>query len=300
MANDSIRTVGYIGMGIMGSAMAANLLKAGFDVTVWNRTTSKCDPLKTQGAKVADSPADMAQGGPDIIFTNVTNSPDVEAVLFGDDGVASTARAGLVVIDNSTISPIETQKFCTKLAEQDVTLLDAPVSGGDVGAKNGTLAIMVGGDETVFNKVMPAFEAMGKTINLLGPSGMGQVCKACNQICVSVKLLAVCEAFVFAQKSGLDLHKLVNAIGGGAAASWQLTNLGPKVADGDYDPGFMIDLVLKDLGIIADASKTRDMNLKATTLATEYFQQSADQGNGADGTQAMAKAIEKAFGVKFS
>ncbi len=167
MANDSIRTVGYIGMGIMGSAMAANLLKAGFDVTVWNRTTSKCDPLKTQGAKVADSPADMAQGGPDIIFTNVTNSPDVEAVLFGDDGVASTARAGLVVIDNSTISPIETQKFCTKLAEQDVTLLDAPVSGGDVGAKNGTLAIMVGGDETVFNKVMPAFEAMGKTINLL-------------------------------------------------------------------------------------------------------------------------------------
>jgi 3-hydroxyisobutyrate dehydrogenase len=301
MANQPpIRRVGYIGMGIMGRAMAANLLKAGFDVTVWNRTAEKCGPLAEAGAKVADSPAAMAADRPDAILTNVSDTPDVEAVLFGEHGVIEGAAAGLIVIDNSTISPVATQQFADRLSGRGVTLVDAPVSGGDVGAKAGTLSIMVGApDDEVFARCLPVFQAMGKSITHVGPTGMGQVCKACNQIAVSCNLLGVCEALALAKRSGLDLKKMIEVVSGGAAGSWQLANLGPKIADGDYAPGFMIDLVLKDLAIVADTARKHHLPLSGTGLAEAYFRAAKADGGGELGTQAMAKTLEKLGGFEF-
>lgn len=294
-----IKTVGYIGMGIMGRAMAANLINAGFDVTVWNRTAAKCDALRERGATVADSPRAMAEAGSDVICLNVSDTPDVEEVLFGVDGVAAGASAGLIVIDNSTISPVATQDFAARLAEQGVTLLDAPVSGGDVGAQKGTLSIMVGGEAGAFAMCKKLFDAVGKNITHLGPAGMGQVCKACNQIAVSCNLLGVCEAMALAKKCGLDLAKMVEVVSGGAAGSWQLANLGPKIAAGDHDPGFMIDLVLKDLAIVADTARKSALPLNGTSLAEGYFRAVKADDGGALGTQAMAKTLETLGGFRF-
>lgn len=298
-SSSSIQNVGYIGMGIMGSAMAANLLKAGFRVTVWNRTKSKAQPLLDQGAAWADSPADMAAAGPDVICTNVTDTADVEHVLFGSDGIASKAKKGLIVIDNSTISPVATQDFARRLADIGVTLLDAPVSGGDVGARNGTLAIMVGGPKEAFDKCLPLFQAVGKAITHLGDSGAGQVCKACNQISVVGNLLATCEALAMAKQCGLDVEKMIQVVGGGAGGSWQLTNLGPRIARGDHDPGFMVDLVLKDLNIVAQTAREKKLPLTVTALAETYFRAVQADGGGRLGTQAVAKVLEKLGAFKF-
>jgi len=296
-----IKSVGYIGMGIMGSAMAANLIKAGYQVTVWNRTGLRCDPLREAGAKVADSPQAMAAAGPDIICINVSDTPDVDQVIFGDQGLAKDARSGLIVMDNSTISPDATKTFASKLQEKGVSFVDAPVSGGDVGAKNGTLSIMVGApDHEVFARCLPVFEAMGKSIKHVGPTGMGQVCKACNQIAVSCNLLGVCEALALAKQSGLDMAKMVEVVSGGAAGSWQLANLGPKIAVGDLDPGFMIDLVIKDLAIVADAARKQQLPLSGTALAASYFRTVADDGGGRLGTQAMCKALESLGDFKYT
>jgi len=296
----AIKTVGYIGMGIMGAPMATNLLKAGFEVTVWNRTASKCEPVKDAGASVAKSPRAMAEAGPDVIILNVTDTPDVEAVLFGEDGVAAGARAGLIVIDHSTINPVETQRFAEKLAEQDVTFLDAPVSGGDTGAQQGTLSIMIGGEAAAVQRVMPIFEAEGKNIVHVGGSGMGQTAKACNQIAVACNLIGVCEAIALAKKSGLDLEKMIEVVGGGAAGSWQLTNLGPKIAKGDHDPGFMIDYILKDLGIVSDTARELKLPLNATAYAAGMFRSVSAAGDGKLGTQAVAKAYERLASLEMS
>ena len=293
MGSEAIRMVGYVGMGIMGQPMAGNLLKAGFDVTVWNRTVSKCEPLKQQGAKVAQSPAEMAAQGLDAILINVTDTPDVEALLFGDDGIASVGREGLIIIDNSTISPVATVEFAKQLAEKGIIFLDAPVSGGDIGAQNGTLSIMVGGDEAAFDRCRPVFEAMGKNITHLGPAGCGQACKACNQISVSVNLLATCEAIALAKATGLDLEKMIKVVSSGAGGSWQLANLGPKIARGDFDPGFMIDLVLKDLNIVNDTARASRLPLVGTPIAESFFRAAAANGGGKLGTQAMAKTVNR-------
>ncbi|MCX5661582.1 MAG: NAD(P)-dependent oxidoreductase [Planctomycetota bacterium] len=285
--------VGYIGLGIMGSAMAANLIKAGFKLTVWNRTAARAQPLVALGATLAASPADLAARKPDVICVNVTDTPDVEAVLFGADGIASKAAPGLIVVDHSTISPVATQDFAARLAKQGVTLLDAPVSGGDVGARNATLSIMVGGPEDAFVRCKPLFEAMGKAITHMGPSGMGQACKACNQVAVSVTLLGVCEAMALAQKCGLDVRKMIQVVSAGAGGSWQLANLGPRIAGGDMAPGFMIDLVLKDLAIVGDTARARMLPLPATAMAEACFRSVAAAGSGRLGTQAISQAVEK-------
>lgn len=299
----TIQTIGYIGIGIMGEPMATNLMKAGFDVTVWNRTSSKCDALKQQGADVAESPAAIAAAGPDVICINVSDTPDVEAMLFGEQGVASTAKPGLIIIDHSTISPVATQEFADRLANQGVVFLDAPVSGGDVGAKNGTLSIMVGGAKKAFDQCAKLFEAVGKNITHLGAAGMGQVCKACNQIAVSCNLLGVCEAMALAKKCGLDLHKMVEVVSGGAAGSWQLANLGPRIAEGDHNPGFMINLVLKDLAIVADTARKQALPLTGTSLAESYFRAvkaDASVDGGMLGTQGMARTLEQLGGFEFT
>lgn len=296
-----IKHVGYVGLGIMGSAMAANLLKAGFKVTVWNRTQSKAKPLLDQGATWADSPKAVAAAGVDVVCINVSDTPDVQAVMQGNEGILAGAKQGLIVIDHSTISPGVTRELAKQSKDIGVDYMDAPVSGGDVGAHNGTLSIMVGGEQAIFDRCMPVYEAMGKNITLLGPAGMGQTCKACNQIAVSMNLLGVCEAMALAKKSGLDLDKMIQVVSSGAAGSWQLANLGPRIAKGDHAPGFMIDLVLKDLKLVAQAAATNDLSLEGTTLATSYFQQAADSKDqgGKDGTQAMARTLEKRGGFEF-
>lgn len=292
--------VGYVGLGIMGSAMAANLLKGGCRVLVWNRTPAKAQPLVAQGGVACDTPAEMARRKPRAIFINVTDTPDVEAVLFGEHGVVRGAEPGLIVVDHSTISPVATKDFAARLAERGVTLLDAPVSGGDVGAKNGTLSIMVGGATAAFEAVLPLLRRMGKSITHVGGSGAGQACKACNQVAGMVALLGVCEAMALAKKSGLDVRKMIEVVGAGAASSWQLVNLGPKIADGDFAPGFMVDLVLKDLAIVADAAASHGLPLTATSLAERYFRDVQQHGGGRLGTQAIAQALERAGGFTFA
>ncbi len=282
--------IGYIGLGIMGAPMARNLLQAGYELVVWNRTRSKCEALVQAGAEIADSPADLARRNVEVICTNVTDTPDVEAVLLGENGVIHGAKRGLIVIDHSTISPEATRRMSTELAERGVTLLDAPVSGGDVGARDGTLSIMVGGPPAAFERCLPMLKAVGKRITRVGDSGMGQVCKACNQIAVSCTLMGVCEAMALAKKSGLDHEKMIEVLSAGAASSWQLTSLGLKIAAEDFAPGFMIDLVLKDLSIVMESAKAGGLTLAGTRAAKGYFEQVAQSGGGKLGTQAMAKA----------
>lgn len=291
--------LGYIGLGIMGLPMARNLMDAGYPMTVWNRTPGKEQPLVQAGATVADSPADLAGCGPNVIFINVTDTPDVEAVIFGEQGLATTAKPGTIIVDHSTISPDATRGFAKRLAEQGVDFVDAPVSGGDIGAQQGTLSIMVGGRDEAVQAVMPMLEVVGKNIVHLGEPGLGQACKACNQVAGMVTLLGVCEAMALAKQSGLNLRKMIQVVGGGAAGSWQLTNLGPKIAQGDHDPGFMIDLVIKDLAIVLDTAERQGLPLQGTAQVADLFKQVAAQGGGRLGTQAVAKAIESAGGFSF-
>lgn len=294
-AQPKIEHVGYIGMGIMGAPMAANLLKAGFKLTVWNRTPGKCEPLREQGAAVAASPKAVAEARPQVICLNVTDTPDVEAVLFGEAGVAAGAAQGLIVIDHSTISPTATQDFAKRLAERGVTLLDAPVSGGDTGAQQGTLSIMVGapapapGNE-VFEHCLPVFQAVGKAITHVGGPGMGQACKACNQIAVANALMGVCEALRLAEQLGLAPEKMIEVVSAGAGGSWQLANLGPKIAARDFAPGFMVDYVIKDLAIVRETAKQLGLSLDATAMIEQRFRAVRDAGAGREGTQALAKA----------
>lgn len=286
--SETIKRIGYIGMGIMGAPMAANLIKTGFEVTVWNRTPGRCEPLAKLGARIAESPAALA-GVADVVCVNVTDTPDVEAVLFGDDGVASGAKPGLVVIDHSTINPVAAKDFAARLDKRGVTLLDAPVSGGDIGAKAGTLSIMIGGPADAVKRVMPVLQAVGKNIVHVGDAGAGQACKACNQIAVVCSLMGVCESIALARKCGLDVNKMIEVVGGGAGGSWQLSNLGPKIVNSDFAPGFAVDMVLKDLGILDEVSRSLGVALRGTAIAHENFKRVAEAGGGGLGTQAMAK-----------
>ncbi len=272
--------------------MSKNLLKAGYPVTVWNRTASKMEPLVEAGAKAAGSPRDVAENS-DVVIGIVTDSPDVEQVLLGPDGVIHGAREGMICIDMSTISPITTREISAKLAEKGVKMLDAPVSGGVIGANNGTLSIMVGGDEGVFDECLPIFEAMGKTITRVGGIGDGQVTKAVNQILVGTTMLGVAEALVFAKKAGVDIEKCHAAVSGGAAGSWQLINNGGRVLRGDMEPGFKIKDYLTDLRIIMETAESIEMPLPATSLVQQMYRGMQAEGLLEKGTQAVSMMVEK-------
>lgn len=291
--------IGLIGLGIMGKPMGKNLLKAGFTLTVWNRTIARADELKEMGARVANSLQEVAENS-DIIITMVSDSPDVQQVIMGDAGVIHGARAGSVVVDMSTISPQVTREIAAALKEKGVDMLDAPVSGGEKGAIEGTLSIMVGGDAAVLERVRPAFNAMGKRIVHIGENGMGQVCKLANQIAMVLNNLAMSEALVFAAKSGADVGKVLEAISAGAAGSWALNNYAPKILRRDFSPGFMVSLQQKDLNLVMQAA--RDMNLSLPGTALTYELQKALQAWGLEreGNFAVVKVIEKMAGVEVS
>ena len=292
-----LKKVGFVGLGIMGMPMARNLLKAGFEVVAYNRTISKAEQLAKEGAKKANSPKELAEGCPAVI-TIVSDTPDVEEVILGEGSVIEGIKPDSVVIDMSTISPQATQDIATRLKQKGVHMLDAPVSGGEQGAISGTLAIMVGGDTEVFVRCRPIFEAMGKNIAHVGPNGMGQTVKLMNQILVAGNLNAVVEALVFSQKAGVNLEKAINAVKGGAAGSWQLENLGPRIIKRDFRAGFMVDLMQKDLRLIMEATAAMKTPLPITSLIHQMYYSLQFSGEGRSGTQALVKALERLTGVE--
>ncbi len=276
----------------MGRPMCLNLLQAGFNVTAWNRTESRLQPVLEAGAKAASSPKDVAKKS-DIIITIVTDTPDVEEVILGKQGVIHGLRPDKVVIDMSTISPSATKSIANSIEEHKANMLDAPVSGGDSGAEAGTLAIMVGGKENIYKRCLPVLSAMGKTITHVGENGMGQTTKLCNQILVSVTNMAVCEAVSLARKSGLDPNVMIEATKNGAAGSWQLSNLGPKMTNRDFAPGFMIDLQQKDLKLALEAARNQQLGLPALSYVHQLFTSCQAHDEGREGTQALVKALER-------
>ncbi|GAB4109146.1 MAG: NAD(P)-dependent oxidoreductase [Acidobacteriota bacterium] len=283
-------TIGFIGLGIMGRPMALNLAKAGHRLTVYNRTRSRAEAIASDWIQVADSPRDVASAC-ELIFVMVTDSAAVESVVAGPRGIVETIRPGSLVVDMSTISPAVEQSLDRRLQAAGAGLMDAPVSGGDVGAQQGTLAIMVGGCRPDYERILPILQAMGRTITWCGPVGSGQLTKLCNQILVSLNLLAVSEALAFAKKNGLDPAVMIEAVRGGAAGSWQLSNLGPRIVAGDFQPGFMVDLMQKDLRLVMEAAGLAQSPLPGTALVHQLFTSAQARGLGREGTQALAKVL---------
>ena len=289
--------VGFIGLGIMGMPMARNLLKAGFKVVAYNRTASKTEALAREGARKASSPRELAQECP-VVITIVSDTPDVAAVILGRDGVVEGVKSGSVVIDMSTIFPKVTRDIAARLKERGASMLDAPVSGGDIGAIEATLSIMVGGDAEVFERCRPLFAAMGKNIVHVGPSGMGQTVKLMNQILLVGCLIGVIEALVFGQKSGVNLEKAINAVKGGAAGSWVLSNLGPRIIRRDFRPGFLTDLMQKDLNLVMEAAAEMRLPLPITSLINQMYYSLQCTSEGKSAYSALVKVLERLAGVE--
>lgn len=289
--------IGVVGLGIMGLPMARNLLRAGFPVAVTNRTFSRADPLKAEGATVCPTPREVAERS-DIVITMVTTSPDVGAVTFGEGGIAEAAHDGLLVIDMSTISPDVAKSIAERAAERGFKTLDAPVSGGQIGAVEARLSIMIGGDGADVARAMPVFQALGKTIVHMGPHGAGQATKLANQIAVVLNNLGVSEALVFAAAQGLDLAKVREVIASGAGGSWAMANYAPKILAGDFAPGFMVDLQQKDLRLALDAAYGTKTSLPGTALTHALYTALQQDGGGRKGNHSLIKAIERLSGVE--
>jgi 3-hydroxyisobutyrate dehydrogenase-like beta-hydroxyacid dehydrogenase len=289
------RRIGFIGLGIMGLPMAKRLVEAGHELAVYNRTGSKTAPLVALGAVAAASPAEAARGR-EIVVSIVTDSPDVEAVLLGPDGAASGASPGTLFVDMSTIAPDTARRVGIELSRRGFGFLDAPVTGGDVGARDGTLSILVGGEASALEGVRDVFAVLGKRVAHCGPQGAGQTVKACNQILCALNLVGVCEALHLARRSGIDPALVVGALSSGAGGSWALEKLGARIAQGDFDPGFRVDLIQKDLGIVQAAAAAAGLPLLGTALAQALFADNQAHGEGRLGTQAMFKAVGRRAG----
>ena len=271
------KRIGYIGLGLMGKPIARNIMRAGFPLTVHNRSQAPVEELVADGAQPADSPRAVAEVS-DVVFTNLPDSPDVEQVVLGPNGLIEGCRPGMVFIDNSTIKPETARSIASKLAEVEVSALDAPVSGGDVGAKAGTLAIMVGGPRDTFDSILPIFQAMGKTITYVGESGAGQVAKACNQIMVAAQMVAMGELILLAQKSGVDPRRVIDAIQGGAAQCWALDVKPQRLFAGERQPGFKAYMQHKDLGIVLDTARAYGMPLPVTAAIMQLYESMLQMG----------------------
>ncbi len=278
--------VAFIGIGVMGKSMAGHLLEAGYPVSVYNRTRSKADDLVSKGAIWADSPASAASDA-DIVITIVGFPADVEETYFGSKGIFQTMKSGGLVIDMTTSSPILAKRIASEASAKGIGALDAPVSGGDLGAKEARLSIMVGGDEASFERAKPLFEIMGKNIQLQGLAGAGQYTKMCNQIAIAAGMVAIAESLAYAKAAGLDPKKVLASIETGAAGSWSLSNLAPRALDGNYDPGFFVKHFIKDMGIAIESATEMGLTLPGLNLAKELYDRVAADGGADDGTHAL-------------
>ncbi len=287
--------IGYIGLGLMGKPIARNLMKAGHALTVHNRSRAAVDELVSAGAKGAKSPRQVAEAS-EIVFTNLPDSPDVEAVALGADGILEGSRKGLILIDNSTIKPETARKIAAAFAARDAFALDAPVSGGDVGAIAGTLAIMVGGPKEAFEQALPVLEAMGKSITYVGESGAGQVAKACNQIMVAAQMVAQAELLMLAHKTGVDPRRVVEAIKGGAAQCWTLDVKPPRLFAGNRQPGFKAFMQHKDLGIVLDTARAFGMPLPSASAHMQLYETMLQNGMGDLDNSAVIGVLERMSG----
>ena len=291
------KQIAFLGLGVMGGPMTANLARSGLQVKAWNRTPNRpgAEIAATAGAEVASSIKEAVESA-DIIFTCVGDVPDVEAVILGSQGAAQFAKPNALIVDTSTIGPVAARKIGTELKARNLRFLDAPISGGDIGAKNGTLTIMVGGESQDFQECKPLFEVMGKTIRLCGPVGSGQAVKLCNQVLCSLNMIGLCEAMQLAEKQGIDRNLVVEVCSTGAAGSWALSNLGPKIVESDLAPGFAIKHILKDLRLVKESLEAEGQKLPGMELADGFFQivNALDGGQGGEqGTQAMIRAYRE-------
>lgn len=287
----NIKKIAWIGTGVMGQSMCLHLMDKGYEISVYNRTKSKTDNLVEAGAKWCDTPGEAAEGA-DVIFTIVGYPKDVETVILGENGVLDNAKKGAFIVDMTTSEPSLAVKIAEKAAEKGVGSLDAPVSGGDLGAKNGTLAIMCGGDKNVFDTVLPLMEAFGKNIKLMGKAGAGQHTKMCNQILIATNMIGVVESLLYGHKAGMDMNEIIDVIGSGAAASWSINNMGRRIADGNFDPGFFIKHFIKDMGIALKEAQAMNLSLPGLALAYQFYTAAMAQGLEDLGTQGLYKVFE--------
>jgi 3-hydroxyisobutyrate dehydrogenase len=283
-------TVGWVGTGLMGTSMCGHLIERGYRATVTTRTRSKADGLLAAGATWADSPAAVASAS-DVVFTMVGTPADVRDVMYGEQGVLDAAEPATVVVDMTTSEPSLAIEIAAAAGARGIAALDAPVSGGDVGARAGTLSIMVGGDGEAFEAVLPCLEAMGSTIIHQGGPGAGQHTKMVNQTLIAGTMIGLCEAVLYAHRSGLDVETVLGSVGPGAAGSWSLANLAPRTLKGDFAPGFMVDHFVKDLGIALAEAKRMKLSLPGLALAEQLYISAQAQGHGRDGTQALLLAL---------
>jgi 2-hydroxy-3-oxopropionate reductase len=288
--------VGYIGLGLMGKSIARNILKAGFPLVVHNRSRGAVEELVAEGAQAAASPGEVARQV-DIVFTNLPDSPEVELVVLGPGGIIDGVHDGLIHVDNSTIKPATARWIAEVLGKRGIHCLDAPVSGGDIGARQGTLAIMVGGPEEALERVRPIFEAMGKTITHVGEAGAGQIAKAANQIMVAAQMVAMGELLIFARKAGADPEKVIQAIRGGAAQCWTLDVKPPRLFQGNRSPGFKAYMQAKDMNIVLDTARQYGIPLPSAALHTQLFNAMLAMGLGEQDNSAVIGVIESLAGT---
>jgi 3-hydroxyisobutyrate dehydrogenase len=291
--------IGWIGTGVMGSSMCGHLLAAGYSATVYNRTRSKTSALVAKGAKEAHSPRDVADQS-DVVFTIVGYPVDVREVTLGPDGILAGARPGLIVVDMTTSEPALAKEIYDKAKAQGVQTVDAPVSGGDIGAREARLSIMTGGDAEVVAALQPLFELMGKTILYQGPAGSGQHTKMVNQILIATNMIGVCEALLYGHKAGLDLPRVLQSVSTGAAGSWSLSNLAPRMMAGNFEPGFFVEHFLKDMGIALAEARRMRLSLPGLALAEQLYRAVEAEGYGRKGTQALLLALSRLSAVEWS
>ena len=288
MTNNQLPTIGFVGIGVMGRSMAGHLLKAGYPLHVYNRTESKADDLVSEGAVWKDSPAEVAKVS-DIVITIIGFPADVEEAYLGPDGIIGNAKSGSMLIDMTTSSPKLAQQIAEEASARELQALDAPVSGGDLGAREARLSIMVGGEESAFERVRPILEVMGKNIVYQGPAGSGQHTKMANQVAIASGMLGVCEAVVYAERSGLDANRVLESISSGAAGSWSLSNLAPRIINGDFAPGFFVKHFIKDMTIALQEAEAMGLDFPGLSAAKEAYEKLAASGGEDLGTQGLYK-----------
>ncbi len=286
-----MKNVAFIGVGVMGKSMVRNLMKHGFALSIYSRTKSKCEDVASEGAKWCDTIADCVKDA-DAVITMVGYPKDVEEVYFGEQGILANVKPGTYVIDMTTTSPKLSVRIYEQAKEKGIVALDAPVSGGDVGAKNGTLAIMVGGDKEAFDACMPLFQAMGNNIVYEGKAGFGQHTKMANQIALGGAIAGVCEAMTYGRKMGLDIQTMLDTISTGAAGSWQMSNMAPRMLKGDFAPGFFVKHYIKDMKIATEEAAAVGLDMAISDEVLDMYKELEEKGMGDLGTQALIKYFE--------